>query len=52
VWLRRPGLTVVEIAPHQAERAVALATGAGFDHADVRPDLADRPRALVARVER
>jgi hypothetical protein len=40
---------VVEIAPHQAERAVALAFAAGFAEADVHPDLAGRPRALVAR---
>lgn len=50
-WLRRPGLVVMEIAPHQAERAAALARAAGFDHADVHPDLSGRPRALVARVE-
>ncbi len=50
-WLRRPGVAVIEIAPHQADRAVALATDAGFRTADVRPDLAGRPRALVARVE-
>ena len=50
-WLRRPGVVVIEIAPHQADRAVALATDAGFASAEVRPDLADRPRALVARVE-
>ena len=48
-WLRRPGLAVIEIAPHQAERAVALAIAAGFSHAEVHPDLAGRPRALVAR---
>ena len=50
-WLRRPGLAVVEIAPHQAERAVALAVAAGFGEARVEPDLAGRPRALVARVD-
>ena len=50
VWLRRPGLAVVEIAPHQAERAVALAIAAGFSQAEVHPDLAGRPRALVARL--
>lgn len=49
LWLRRPGTLVVEIAPHQAEAAVAAARGAGFIDADVRPDLAGRPRALVAR---
>ena len=47
-WLRRPGALVVELAPSQAEAAVALAVRAGFDRAIVRPDLAGRPRALVA----
>ena len=49
-WLARPGALVVEIAPHQAEAALALASGAGFTDAEVRPDLAGRLRALVARV--
>lgn len=49
-WLARSGALVVEIAPEQAEAAVASATRAGFPHADVRPDLAGRPRVLVARV--
>ena len=50
-WLRRPGAVVLEIAPHQAGVARELASAAGFDEVDVRPDLAGRPRALVARVE-
>lgn len=49
-WLRRPGALVVEIAPHQAGAAVELAQAAGFEAVDVRPDLAGRLRALVARV--
>lgn len=49
-WLSRPGACVIEIAPHQADAAVALAYEAGFVEAEVRPDLAGRPRALVARV--
>lgn len=49
-WLARPGSLVVEIAPHQAREAVALAYGEGFSEAMVRPDLANRLRALVARV--
>ncbi len=49
-WLRRPGAVVVELAPAQAEAAVALALGAGYDRAVVKPDLAGRPRALVADV--
>jgi release factor glutamine methyltransferase len=51
-WLRRPGAVVVEIAPHQAAEASALAREAGLVEVDVRPDLAGRLRALVARVER
>ncbi len=52
VWLGRPGVAVLEIAPHQAERAQALAHEAGFDEVDVRPDLTGRLRALVARLHR
>lgn len=49
-WLDRPGVVVVEIAPHQAGAAVALARQAGFDEVEVQPDLAGLHRALVARV--
>ena len=49
-WLSRPGVLVVEVAPHQHRAAVALALEAGFVEAEVRPDLAGRARALVARV--
>jgi release factor glutamine methyltransferase len=49
-WLARPGSVVLEIAPHQAQMALDLAYGEGFLEADVRPDLAGRIRALVARV--
>ncbi len=49
-WLRPPAAVVVELAPAQAEAAVALALAAGFDRAVVRPDLTGRPRALVASV--
>lgn len=48
-WLARPGSVVVEVAPHQAEQAVRLATTAGFDHAEVVDDLAGRARVLVGR---
>jgi len=48
-WLARPGSVVVEIAPHQADEASAMATEAGFDEVEVRSDLADRPRVLVGR---
>ncbi len=47
-WLRDPGAVVVELAPPQAEVAVAQALDAGFARAVVLPDLAGRPRALVA----
>jgi len=50
VWLARPGSLVVELAPHQAEAAIDLARRAGFDHIEIRPDLAGRPRALVGRL--
>lgn len=50
-WLRQPGGLVVELAPTQSEAAVAAALAAGFTRATVRPDLAGRPRALVASVD-
>ena len=49
-WLTRPGALVVELAPHQAGAAIALARDAGFASAEVRPDLTGRERALVARL--
>ena len=49
-WLARPGVLVVELAPHQAEAAIALARDAGFTSAEVRLDLAGRERMLVARL--
>jgi release factor glutamine methyltransferase len=50
-WLTRPGCTVVELAPHQAEPAARVARTLGYDAVQVEPDLAGRPRTLVARVE-
>lgn len=47
-WLAPDGVAVVELAPQQAEPAVALARRAGFATAVVRDDLAGRPRILVA----
>ena len=44
------GALVVELAPHQAERALELATEAGFTDARVDRDLVGRARVLVARV--
>lgn len=49
-WLNRPGALVAEIAPHQAEAAVVLAYRSGFTEVEVRADLTDRPRVLVARL--
>jgi release factor glutamine methyltransferase len=48
-WLRHPGAVVVELAPHQAEAAAAMARALGYDETGVELDLARRPRALVAR---
>jgi release factor glutamine methyltransferase len=48
-WLRPSGTIVVEIAPHQAAAAIQLAEADGFSEVEVRPDLAGRDRALVAR---
>ncbi|MGH9064855.1 MAG: N5-glutamine methyltransferase family protein, partial [Acidimicrobiales bacterium] len=48
-WLARPGAAVIELAPHQAGAATSLAAGAGFGDVAVHPDLAGRPRVLVAR---
>jgi len=49
VWLAHPGALVVEIAPHQADQAMALARTAGLHDIEVRLDLAGRRRVLVAR---
>jgi release factor glutamine methyltransferase len=48
-WLAPDGVLVVEMAPHQAGDACGLARAAGFASVEVRPDLAGRERALVAR---
>jgi release factor glutamine methyltransferase len=48
-WLARPGVVVVELAPHQAAAAADRARAMGYGEVRVRPDLAGRPRALVAR---
>jgi len=50
-WLDpRWSALVLELAPHQAERAAELARTAGFDAAHVERDLTGRDRVLVARV--
>ena len=43
------GTLVLEIAPHQATAARALAADAGFVEVLVEPDLAGRERVLIAR---
>jgi release factor glutamine methyltransferase len=48
-WLARPGALVVEIGETQGDAVRALAEVAGFEEMEIRPDLAGRPRALVAR---
>ena len=48
-WLARPGCVVLELAPHQADAASRAAVALGYDEVRVEPDLAGRPRALVAR---
>ena len=48
-WLGRPGTAVIELAPDQASAAAEVAGRLGFDDVRVEPDLAGRPRALVAR---
>jgi protein-(glutamine-N5) methyltransferase, release factor-specific len=48
-WLDEAGTLVIELAPHQAESAVEMARAAGYVDVLVRPDLAGRDRALIAR---
>ncbi len=48
-WLTEAGVLVVEIGETQGPAVVQLAAKNGFGHATVHPDLAGRPRALVAR---
>jgi release factor glutamine methyltransferase len=49
-WLARPGAVVIELAPHQADAAAAMARAAGYRDVHVEADLAGRPRALVGRL--
>jgi release factor glutamine methyltransferase len=49
-WLAGTGAAVVELAPHQAGPALALARRIGFRDTSIAPDLSGRERALVARV--
>jgi release factor glutamine methyltransferase len=47
-WLRSGGVLAVEHAPAQAEAMLDLAAAAGLVDACIEPDLAGRPRVLVA----
>jgi release factor glutamine methyltransferase len=47
-WLRPGGVAVIELAPHQAEWAEAVARASGFAATRIVADLAGRQRALVA----
>jgi release factor glutamine methyltransferase len=47
-WLRPGGVVVLEIAPHQAASAMAMARKVGLTEAEVHPDLTGRDRTLVA----
>lgn len=47
-WLARPGVAVVELAPHQAGAAQELARASGAAAMRVERDLAGRDRMLVA----
>jgi release factor glutamine methyltransferase len=48
-WLAPHGVVVLEIGETQADAATALSHEAGFTDVVVHPDLAGRPRTLVAR---
>jgi release factor glutamine methyltransferase len=48
-WLHETGSLVVELAPHQADPAVAVARLSGFTDATIARDLAGLERMLVAR---
>jgi release factor glutamine methyltransferase len=48
-WLEPGGALVLELAPDQAAAVTAAAEARGYEAVTVHPDLAGRPRALVAR---
>jgi release factor glutamine methyltransferase len=49
-WLRPGGTLVVEMGEDQGEALAAAARAAGFAEVEVRQDLTERDRALVARI--
>ncbi|HEY1830304.1 MAG TPA: peptide chain release factor N(5)-glutamine methyltransferase [Acidimicrobiales bacterium] len=51
-WLARPGVVVIELAPHQAAAGARVAQSVGYDEVEVAPDLTGRPRALIGRLSR
>jgi release factor glutamine methyltransferase len=51
-WLARPGVVVIELAPHQSSAGADLARSLGYDEVSVAPDLTGRPRALIGRLAR
>jgi release factor glutamine methyltransferase len=48
-WLRPGGTLVVEIGDDQGAAAADAAGAAGYAHVEIRQDLTDRDRALIAR---
>ncbi len=48
-WLSSGAALVCELAPTQADAALALALRAGFAETEIHDDLTGRPRALIAR---
>jgi release factor glutamine methyltransferase len=52
VWLARPGVVVIELAPHQVAAGARVAASLGYDDVEVAPDLTGRPRALIGRLAR
>jgi release factor glutamine methyltransferase len=48
-WLSPAGALVLEMAPDHTETIAELATHIGFAHAEIRRDLSNRPRSVVAR---
>jgi release factor glutamine methyltransferase len=51
-WLAPGGCLVIEIAPAQKTAVMEMAIGLGYANPEVRPDLAGRPRMLMARASR
>ena len=51
-WLEGDGALVLELAPHQADAAQALARSAGYADVRIVPDLAGSDRVLVAESPR